>query len=337
MDKNTCSKLKNMTIIRTIDTHTEGEPTRLILNDSLKLKGKSINEKKKFFMKNYDYIRTALMAEPRGHKDMFGAILTDSPSSKSDFGLFFIDNDGYLPMCIHASIGTAVALNKLGLLNESILKKGKVLFETQEGIITSELSKSDDSQVTITNVPTYLIKEDVKIDTEKGILIGDIYYSGNYVYIVNPKQVGLDILLKNKRALVKLGMKIKTAINEKTLFDKIKKNNFKISIIEFSAEAGKNIYKNMAVFGNGQFDRSPCGTGSSAKLAQLFHKNKIGIKEKIIINSIIGTKFIAQIADVKKMKDVDLVIPKVTGTAYITAVNGHIIEKNDKLGQGFTV
>jgi proline racemase len=271
------AKLGDMAILRTIDTHTEGEPTRIILYDTLKIKGNSMHEKRKFFIEHYDAVRSAIMLEPRGHKDMFGAVLTESPSGKGDFGIFFIDNNGCLPMCVHATIGATVALNKLDLLDDKIRKNGKIIFETPEGIVTSEFDKSDKNKVTVTNVPSYLVKENVGLKIKEGRIYGDVYYSGNYVYIIDPEQVEMDISLRNQGALVKLGMKIKDVLSRKKMFDKVKKKEFKVSLVEFSTKLSRNTYKNMAIFGEGQFDRSPCGTGSSAKLAQLFRKKVIGV------------------------------------------------------------
>ncbi len=311
-------------IINVFNTHTGGEPTRILFGDQLSLKGKTIGEKRDSFKKKYDWIRKILMREPRGHKNMFGAIILKS--KKKDFAIFFMDNEGYLDMCGHAIIGISVLLNQIGKLKD----KKNIYYETPAGKIGVRLHKNK-NKITIINFISYLLFANFNINTSKGKIKGDLCYSGNYVFIVKSNK---KLLIKT---LISYGLEIKEKINNLRLYDSIKKRYFKISLVEFFHQEKPQVYSNFVVFGSGQLDRSPCGTGSCSKLAQLYSHNKLKVGKRILVKSPIGSLFSAKIIEVKKIAKTDLLSSEITGSAFITSIQKMYLEKKDIFQKGFII
>ena len=310
--------------INVFNTHTCGEPTRILFGDTLSLKGKNIKEKRASFKKKYDWIRKILMREPRGHKNMFGAIILKS--KKKDFAIFFMDNEGYLNMCGHAIIGISMLLNKL----EKLKGKNNIYYETPAGEIGVRLHKNK-NKITIINFQSYLLFANFSVNTSKGKIKGDICYSGNYFFIVRSNQ---KFLTKN---LISYGLEIKKKLNNLRLYDPIKKRDFKVSLVEFFHREKPQIYSNFVVFGSGQLDRSPCGTGSCSKLAQLYYYNKLKIGKRIIIRSPIGSLFSAKIIGSEKIAEIDLLNSEITGSAFMTSIQKIYLEKKDIFQKGFII
>lgn len=320
-------------VAKTIETHTMGEPTRIIYDGLPTIKGKTMIEKKEYFKNNYDNYRKLLLLEPRGHKNMFGAILTSPCNERADIGVIFIDNDGYLDMCVHGSMGISVALyEKLGIKNE------KIILDTPSGTIETnlEIKNNEIEKVSIKNVESFLYKSNQELYLEGfGKINYDICYGGNFFALINVDELNIKIEYKNKEKLEEIGMKVKEEINNNVdlhheLFGKII-----INLVEFYEEYSPTYFKNFVVFGNKQIDRSPCGTGTSAKLAQLYYYKKIGINEDIIVESIIGTKFIGRIIDYRENHGYNLIIPIIEGNAFIIGYNNYVISNLDKIKSGF--
>ncbi len=330
-------------IISTIDTHTAGEPTRIVLSGFPPIRGKSMSEIKEFIMQNLDNYRKALLYEPRGHKDMFGAILLHPVSEKADFGIIFMDHGGYLDMCGHGTIGTATAIYHLGMI-EKRPEKTSILFDTPSGLVKTIVKESNDIlSISLINVPSFLYESDVKINIPGfGKTTIDIAFGGNFFALVPVKEFDISVTKNNLNVLIKLGMLIKEKINQKL---KVRHPDFdhltSIELVEFYEEHDNNseaiVSKNVVIFGDGQFDRSPCGTGTSAAMSMLYAKGKLTRKKMFINYSILDTYFKGKIVEETKIGNYKGIIPEINGNAYITGMHNFILDKNDPFKYGFTV
>lgn len=322
-----------------IDSHTMGEPTRIILDGFPNLEGNNMMERKKFLEENYDYYRTALMLEPRGHKDMFGAIVTKPTTPEADLGVIFMDSGGYLNMCGHGSIGTATIAVEAGLVPVTEPYTNVVL-ETPAGIIKTAVKVKDGKaiEVSIFNVPAFLYKENVEINIhgyEKFYI--DIAFGGSFFALIDAKKLGIEIKPENLDIITTLGMKIIELINNTI---KIKHPYLDITTVDLVEFYGKPTnqkanLKNVVIFGESQVDRSPCGTGTSAKVATLYAKGKLSLGEEFIYESITGSMFKGIATKEVTIGEYKAIIPMITGSAYITGMNKIVLDKDDPLEYGF--
>lgn len=328
--------------IHAIDSHTMGEPTRIITSGIPKIPGKTMADKKEYLEKNLDYIRTAVMNEPRGHNDMFGSILMEPVSEGADFGIVFMDGGGYLNMCGHGSIGAASAIVETGMVDvkEPVTK---VVLESPAGLIKADVRVENDivKDTTITNVPSFLYKRDLKINVQSvGEVTLDIAFGGSFFAIVDVTQPSLkfDICAENAQAIKDIGIKIRDEVNKSIIVSHPYLSHIKtVDLVEFygPAKHPEATLQNVVIFGSGQVDRSPCGTGTSAKLATLIAKGKLKLNEEFVYESITGTMFKGKAIESVKVGDYDGIIPQITGRAYVTGFNHFIINDEDPLKYGF--
>ncbi len=322
-----------------IDSHTMGEPTRVILDGFPDLKGKSMMERKKFLEENYDYYRRALILEPRGHKDMFGAIVTKPITPDADLGVIFMDSGGYLNMCGHGSIGTAtIAVEaKLVPVTEPYTH---VALETPAGIIKTNVKVENGKavEVSIFNVPAFLYKENIELEIDEyGKFHVDIAFGGSFFALIDAEKLNIEIDPENIDVFTDLGMKVIKKLNSTI---KVKHPHLDITTVDLAEFYGKPTnpkanLKNVVIFGASQVDRSPCGTGTSAKVATLYAKGKLALGEEFIYESITGSMF-KGIATKETMIDGHkAIIPRITGSAYITGMNQIVLDKDDPLEYGF--
>lgn len=328
--------------IHAIDCHTMGEPSRMIVSGVPHVKGATMAEKRRYLQEHMDHIRTAIMHEPRGHNDMFGSIMTDPVSEGADFGLVFMDAGGYLNMCGHGSIAAVVVAIETGLVEvEEPVTRVKI--DTPAGVIQGEaiVQNGEIQEVSILNVPSFLYKKDLEIEMPGyGSIRYDIAFGGSFFAIVEAKQFGLDILPEHALNLRLIGIALRDRINaELELSHPLLKHINTVDLVEFYAKpkAGGLNHRNAVVFGKNQMDRSPCGTGTSAKLAALYAKGEIEPGETFVHESIIGTLMRGIIADTVKLGEYDAIIPKIIASAYITGFNHFVFDKNDPLKYGFTL
>ncbi|MCL2621140.1 MAG: proline racemase family protein [Defluviitaleaceae bacterium] len=334
--------MKISKMVNAIDTHTMGEPTRIITSGIPNLKGSTMAEKKEFLIDEMDYIRTALMHEPRGHRDMFGAIITQPASTWADLGVIFMDAGGYLNMCGHGTIGTVTAALETGMI-EPAEPFTQVTLDTPAGLVTARATVEDRrvGEVSFTNVPSFLYKEDVDVDVpDIGKLTIDISFGGSFFALVKADDLGLEIIPENAMELSKAGLKIRDAVNQQVeiqhpLLTKITT----CDLVEIYGDPVKpdSTARNVVIFGDGQVDRSPCGTGTCAKLAALYAKGQIKKDELFVYESILGTQFKGKVLGEEKVGDFDAVIPEITASAYITGLNTYVIDDRDPLKHGFVL
>ena len=288
--------MKTIKSIHAIDSHTMGEPTRIIVGGVPKIPGKTKAEKKDFLEKNMDQLRTAVMLEPRGHKDMFGSILTAPVNEEADFGIIFMDGGGYLNMCCHGSIGAVTAAVETGMV-EMKAPVMDVAMDTPGGIIKSSARVENEKvkEVSIVYVPAFHYRKDVEIEvSEIGKFKVDIAFGGSFFAIVDAKHLGLKVKPGNAQKLTEMGLKIRDIINRTIEIRHPTLDHIKaVDLVEIYDEPThpEAAYKNVVIFGQGQVDRSPCGTGTSAKLATLYSKGEFRKGDLFVYESILGTLF----------------------------------------------
>ena len=325
---------------QTIDSHTEGEPLRIILSGYPKLKGKTLLEKRTDAHRHHDELRKALIWEPRGHADMYGAIIVDPDTTSADFGVIFIHNEGYSTGCGHAVIALTKVFVETGLvpMNEP---ETEVKMDVPSGLIKS-YAKVKNGQVTgvrFKNVPSFVQSIGAKVDVPGlGTINYDLAFGGAFYVFVDVAQLGLDCTSKYQNQLIETGMKIKHAVMSSVeMVHPLEPDmNFLYGTIFTDVPKNPSHHsRNVCIFAEGEMDRSPTGTGVSARAAILHAKGKIKLGESIIIESIIGSTFSVKVVTTTTFGNYDAVIPEVSGNAYITGKNTFWINPEDPLKNGF--
>ncbi len=334
--------MKFIRSIHAIDSHTMGEPTRIVIGGIPKIPGNTMVEKKEYLEKNLDNLRTAIMLEPRGHADMFGSIITEPCMKEADFGIIFMDGGGYLNMCGHGSIGAMTIAVETGMV-EPVEPVTHIKMEAPAGLILGEVKVENGKarEVSIVNVPAFLYKSDVAIQVPGlGEIKVDISFGGSFFVLVSADQLGVEVDAKNINKLRDLGLQIREIVNKTVPMQHPTLSHIKTAdLVEIygKPQHPEAHYKNVVVFGNGNIDRSPCGTGTSAKMATLYSKGHLKVGEQFVYESILGTLFKGMILDTLKVGEFDAITPQITGSAYITGFNHFVIDEADPLKYGFAL
>ncbi|MFD1417370.1 proline racemase family protein [Companilactobacillus keshanensis] len=326
-----------------IDSHTAGEAARIVTGGIPKLIGNTIAEKKQYLIDNYDDIRTSLMLEPRGHHEMFGAFLLEPCNPEADFGIVFMDTGGYLNMCGHNTIAAVTAIVETGMVDvEPGATEKKVVLDTPAGLVHAVAHLKEGLQVesvSFQNVPSFLYKKDVKVNVpDIGEITLDISFGGSFFAILPVSEINEKIEASNSQKLADVGMKILHAVNDQVEIQHPTLDYIKtVDLVEMYGEPKdeESTYQNVVVFGDGQVDRSPCGTGTSAKMATLHARGELDIDEKFVYESILETKFYGRVVKEVEEGGLPAVIPEVTGSAWITGFNNFMFDPTDPLSKGF--
>jgi len=326
--------------ISVIDAHTAGEPLRIIAGGFPAIQGKTILEKRRFTRQHFDHLRTMLMWEPRGHADMYGCIITEPVTRDADFGVLFMHNEGFSTMCGHGIIAVAKVALETGLL-EKTDPETTIKIDSPAGLITAYARTSNDNveSVYFHNVPSFVVSMENQIEISGlGKITYDIAFGGAYYAFVNAEDVNLTISPENFRQFIKTGMLIKNAVMQKIdLSHPYEADlNFLYGTIftgpPVSEEADS---RNVCIFAEGEVDRSPTGTGVSARLALHHAKGEIGIGDSLVIESILGTTFRGSVVKETRFGPYLAIIPEVEGTAFITGKSEFLIDPDDPLKHGF--
>jgi len=327
-------------VFKTIEMHTCGEPLRIITGGLPELEGSNILEKRKFFADHYDPLRKALMFEPRGHADMYGAVLTKAHSDDADFGVFFMHNEGYSTMCGHAII----ALTKYVIETGYIKKDGNkpvLNIEVPAGKISSiaRIRNGRVQDVSFRNVPSFLLIQDETIEV-KGIgrIRFDLAYGGAFYVVVDGDDLGLNLDESDHNKLIDWGMRIKMSVIENFRIEHPFEQEMSFlygTIFTGKAYDPDNWSRNVCIFAGGEVDRSPTGTGLSARAALHFSKSEMRLNQRVTIESIIGTSMDLEIKDVVEYGPYKAVIPEISGKAFFTGKNELWIDPDDPLREGF--
>ena len=322
------------TRITTIDMHTGGEPLRVVVGGLPPIEGPTVLEKRRYFREHYDYLRTGLMWEPRGHADMYGAVIT--PSADGDFDVFFLHNEGYSTMCGHAII----ALTKL-VVETGLLDKHEIIFNVPAGKIVARASVSEGkvTAASFRNVASFLYLRDQRVDVRGiGSAEFDVAYGGAFYAFVNAESVGLQLTPEHVDRIIDYGRRIKRAVMDQFPIEHPfeKDLSFLYGTI-FTAPALDPIHhsRNACIFAEGELDRSATGSGVSARAALHFAKGDLRLNERVTIESILGSTMSVEVVEVTKFGPYDAVIPEVSGTASITGRNEFYFDPEDPFRSGF--
>ena len=328
-------------VFQCIDAHTCGNPVRLVAGGGPELSGNTMSEKRQDFLKNFDWIRKGLMYEPRGHDMMSGSILYPPHNPANDFAVLFIETSGCLPMCGHGTIGTITMAIEYGLVVPKI--PGKLRMEAPAGLVLIDykMEKGKVSSVKLTNVPSYLAAENIEVDCpDLGKLKVDVAYGGNFYAIVDVQKNFSGLENYTADQLIAWARVLRKRINENHEF--VHPENETISGLSHIQWTGKVIKpsssaRNAVFYGEKAIDRSPCGTGTSARMAQWAAKGKLKRGEEFVHESIIGSQFIGRIEGETKVGEFAAIIPSVEGWAKVYGHNTITINKNDPYWEGFQV
>jgi proline racemase len=326
--------------IHTVDMHTEGEPLRIIVKGYPDIPGKTILERRNYALRNLDQLRTALMWEPRGHADMYGGIITPAVSDQADFGVLFLHNEGYSSMCGHGII----AVTKFAVETKLVAPAGPVTrvgIDTPSGFVTAYARVSDGkvTSVCFHNVPSFVVALDEIIEVpELGTVRYDLAFGGAFYAFVNAADIGLTCVPRDHDLLIEKGMHIKRAImkTRKIAHPFEPDLSFVYGTIFIDEPVAKDSHsRNVCIFAEGEVDRSPTGTGVSARMAIHHARGEVKPGEKIVIESIIGSKFTGCVVSETQFGPYRAVIPEVEGRAYFTGRHEFSIDPDDPLGSGF--
>jgi proline racemase len=322
-----------------VDSHTAGEPTRVILAP-VQLPGKTIAQKRDYFRRYYDHLRRLLMAEPRGHRDMFGAVITQPTHPDSDVGVFYMDNGGYLNMCIHGSIGVITTVLQLCTPKTTHSFGRDLTLDTPVGTVHAQAFSAGGRamKIVVRNVPSFVYAENVIIRLpDLRSVRADIVFAGNFFALVDPKQFHLRITKSQITTFAQLGVAIKAAAREQVeVCHPLLRHISQVDLVEFCEDRPQsNATTTLVVFGRGQIDRSPCGTGTCAYMALAHHRGRLRLGQSHRQCGILGTIFEGSLVQETQVGPYCAVVPQVCGSAYITGFHEFIVECGDPLPNGF--
>ena len=318
---------------KTIETHTLGEPTRIILEGFPSYNAKSMMEYKEYLMENYDHYRNLLMCEPRGHKDMVGALLVKPISKHADVGVIYMDANRWINMCGHATIGVAMVLVKERMV-EIKEPLTHLTLETPAGLIQVEVKIEKDKiqSISFENIPSFLYQDNCTLDD----LNFSISYSGSFFALVDVTQFNKEISLENVSYYKTLGVDLLKKMNGQYRVKHPSLPIQEIANIEFYKKT-PNGQRNIVISEEGQIDRSTCGTCTCAKLAYMYATNQLKQNEKFVNESFTGVSFTGEIIRDTKIDEYLAIVPKITGMAYIDGYSTFIIDEKDPLKYGFNI
>lgn len=337
------SPSEEATVITAIDAHAAGEPLRIITGGLPPLPGKTILEKRRYMQQHLDYVRKALMWEPRGHRDMYGAVLTQKVTPEADLGVLFMHNEGYSTMCGHGVIALVTTLLETGVFPA----KGPntpVNLDTPAGLVraTAHLDSSGQvERVSFLNVPSFLYAREVSLDVPAyGRLTVDVAFGGAFYAFLPAEQAGLSIVPEQASQLAAAGDTITKAVNSILSIHHPLEGDLGFlygTIFTGPSQDPTHHSRNVCIFANAQVDRSPTGTGISARLAIHHAKNEIADNQHIIIESILGpaSTFSGRVVGHTQVGTYEAVVPEVQGRAFITGRHEFVIDPSDELGRGF--
>ena len=325
-----------------IDAHTCGNPVRLVAGGGPLLSGNSMMERRLHFLREFDWIRQGLMFEPRGHDMMSGSILYPPSEPDNDIGVLFIETSGCLPMCGHGTIGTVTIALEEGLVQPRV--PGKLRLETPAGLVLVDYQQNGSkiTSVKLTNVPSFLHSEGLTVECpDLGTLVVDVAYGGNFYAIVDPQPNFPGLQAYTAADLIRWSPVIRRRLNEQYHFEHpLNPNIGGLSHLLWTGDtiSPEATARNAVFYGEKAIDRSPCGTGTSARMAQWAAKGKLKKGDRFVHESIIGSQFVGMIEDHTTCGDFPAIIPSIEGWAKITGYNHIIIDpEDDPYAMGFQV
>lgn len=323
--------------IRTIDAHTGGEPFRIVTDGFPTIEGETILEKRRYARGHLDHLRTALMWEPRGHADMYGALLVEPTHPDADVGVLFTHNDGYSTMCGHGIVGLGTVLPEAGVGGSP----GEALtIETPAGLVTARPEWEDGrvARVAFQNVPSFVYARGETVSVpEVGEVTVDVAFGGAFYAFCDAESVGLSIEPAEYRRAIDLGRQIKQAVSDALEISHPTEDelSFLYGTIFTGPPESDADSRNVCVFADGEVDRCPTGTGVSARLALRREAGTLELDEPFVVESIVGSRFTGRVVDEVEYEGYEAVIPEVTGSAHVVGRNELLIDPDDPFGDGF--
>ena len=328
-------------LIQTVDSHTEGNPTRVIVGGVAVPPGRTLLDKREWLRTHDDGLRGLLNFEPRGNAMMCSVLLLPPLTEGADFAVIIIEQDEYVPMCGHCIIGAATTVVATGMIPPRE-PETRVTFETPAGLVTCQVAVQNGAvaSVSLTNVPSFLLHRDapVVVDGLGGLTV-DVAFGGDFYALVDADRLGFELAPHNEAALVAAAHRIIPAVNaqlpirhpDRPDIDRCYETLFT------SRKVTTGDFKHTIVSPPGALDRSPCGTGTCARLATEFAKGRLGLQEQRRFEGVLGTCFAGQVMAVETRNDITYVIPRIQGRAYLTGFHQFVVEPGDPLPEGYRI
>lgn len=331
--------MRSTRVFHAVDSHTEGMPTRVVTGGVGTIPGATMFDKRRYFIDHLDHIRRLLMNEPRGHSAMSGAILQPPTRPDADYGIVYIEVSGCLPMCGHGTMGVATVLVETGMV-EVTEPVTTIRLDTPAGLVVADIEVHDGAahSVTLTNVASFALGLDRTVEVSGwGAVPYDIAFGGNFYAIVELDKLGIEFDRENKNEIMAAGLAISAAINDQD--PPVHPGNPEISgchhvyLAAPGSTAGHS--RHAMVIEPGMFDRSPCGTGTSARMAQLHARGQLPLHTDFTNESFIGTRFTGRLIEQGALGDLTTVTPTITGRAWVTGTAQYMLDPRDPFPSGF--
>ncbi|MHB1191793.1 MAG: proline racemase family protein [Longimicrobiales bacterium] len=334
-------------ILTTVDTHTAGGPTRTLIGGLPPLQGDSVAAKMEHFRSEYDSVRKLLMNEPRGHRDMWGAVVTEPTDPDADVGAFFLNAAGYLPACVHSAIGVATAGLETGFIRRPDGDGGAIRMETPSGLVTliPELEDGGVRSVSLRPAAAFVHTRSARLDVPEALGLDVVVaYSGVFFVLVDAGQLGFPLCAsgtpigpENAGRFAALGPAVLRAANaafqvrhpDRPAADSI-------ALAMFHQEVGDRHGRDIVIGPSGGVDRSPCGAGTAAKAAYLFTEGRLDAGEPYVNESFLGTRFVGRALEPARVGPFQGALPEVQGSAWITGMHQFVLEATDPLPEGLS-
>lgn len=326
--------------IETVETHAAGEPLRIIVRGFPALPGKTMLAKRRYARRHFDHLRRALIGEPRGHADMYGAIITEPERKDSDLGVLFLHNEGFSTMCGHGIIALTTAVLETGLVRSRGCRP-TLRIDTPAGQVTAaaRFARGRVQEVSFRNVPSFVLASDQEVGVAGlGRVRYDVAFGGAFYAFCTAAGLGVRLVPDDFQKLIAVGSKIKEAVSQSLLIRHPFSPDLGFlygTILVGPAQDPAHHSRNVCVFAGGEVDRSPTGTGVSARAALHFARGQIKKNELFVVESILGTTFTGRVVETTSFGNFPAVIPEVTGSAYIVGLAKWKVDRRDPLRNGF--
>ena len=326
-------------IFHAVDSHTEGMPTRVVTSGLGVIPGATMNDKRLHFVEHLDDVRKLLVNEPRGHAAMSGAILQPSTRDDCDWGVVYIEVSGCLPMCGHGTIGVATVLVETGMVAVTE-PTTTIRLDTPAGVVVAQVEVRDGhaESVTIENVPSFVVRLDDEVDVPGlGTVPYSLAFGGNFYALVDLDDVKLPFDRSRQQEILAAGLAIMDAVNESAPPSHPTIAGVDVCHhVEFIAPGSTAEHSRHAMaIHPGWFDRSPCGTGTSARMAELWARGELGLHQDFVNESFIGSRFVGRLVGETDVAGVPAVVPTITGRAWVTGLGQYLLDPSDPFPTGF--
>ncbi|MGH2808061.1 MAG: proline racemase family protein [Actinomycetota bacterium] len=327
-------------VVSAVDYHTAGEPFRIVTSGAAPLLGKTILDKRRYAAANLDHIRKLLVFEPRGHADMYGCFVTQPEDDGADIGVVFFHNEGYSTACGHGTIALVTWAIESGVVPA---EQGEthVIVDVPSGRLptVAKVENGNVTKVKFRNVPSFVLQREVAVTTSAGEMTADVAFGGAFYASVDARALGLTVEPQNLDRLIALGREIKHAIEgaHKVVhpLEPELRDVYGVIFFEHLADGEPLHQRNVTIFADGEVDRSPCGSGTSARLAVLDARSELPRGKKLRHGSIVGTEFVGSVIGEARVADIAGVITEVEGSAQLAGYHQFVLEPDDPLPEGF--